>query len=122
MRSVLSRNHERVSAGRLRLPIGRPSPPERRNRFNQPGTDMFTRSDIYARPDVYDVEYEGSSNDDAHFFARLVARVRPRRVLELACGLGRVTFTLPRPYPWPRSWVWIRRSRCSARRRGARCH
>jgi ubiquinone/menaquinone biosynthesis C-methylase UbiE len=31
---------------------------------------------------------------DAHFFARLLARVRPRRVLELACGSGRVTFTL----------------------------
>src|SRR6476659_9170651 len=47
-----------------------------------------TRSDIYARPDVYDMEYEGASNQDAHFFARLIARVRPRRVLELGCGSG----------------------------------
>ena len=45
------------------------------------GTAMATRSDIYARPDVDDMEYEGAGNHDAHFFARLLARVRPRRVL-----------------------------------------
>src|SRR5262249_50304774 len=66
MRSVLSRNDQRVS----------------------------TRSDIYARPDVYDMEYEGASNHDAHFFARMLARVHPCRVLELACGSGRVPFTV----------------------------
>jgi ubiquinone/menaquinone biosynthesis C-methylase UbiE len=38
------------------------------------------------------MEYEGASNHGAHFFARLlIARIRPRRVLELACGSGRVT-------------------------------
>jgi trans-aconitate methyltransferase len=58
-----------------------------------------TRSDIYARPDVYDMEYEGASNQDAHFFARLLARVRPRRVLELGCGSGRVTFTMASALP-----------------------
>src|SRR5215471_8181629 len=52
------------------------------------------RSNIYARPDLYDMEYEGDGNQDAHFFARLLARARPRRVLELACGSGRITFTL----------------------------
>jgi hypothetical protein len=35
------------------------------------------------------MEYEGDSNHDVQFFARLLARVRPRRVLELACGSGR---------------------------------
>jgi ubiquinone/menaquinone biosynthesis C-methylase UbiE len=55
---------------------------------------VSTRSDVYARPDIYDMEYAGASNHDAQFFARLLARVRPRRVLELACGSGRVTFTL----------------------------
>jgi hypothetical protein len=30
---------------------------------------MSTRSDIYARPDVYDMEYQGASNHDARFFA-----------------------------------------------------
>jgi trans-aconitate methyltransferase len=42
------------------------------------------------------MEYEGASNEDAYFFGRLLSRVRPRRVLELACGSGRVTFTLAR--------------------------
>ena len=65
-----------------------------RIRFDQLDTDVSTESNIYARPDVYDMEYEGASNDDARFFARLLARVRPRRVLEMACGSGRVTFTL----------------------------
>ena len=63
---------------------------------------VSTRSEVnevYARPDVYDMEYAGASNDDARFFARLLARVRPRRVLELACGTGRVTFTLAAALP-----------------------
>jgi ubiquinone/menaquinone biosynthesis C-methylase UbiE len=57
---------------------------------------------VYARPDVYDMEYEGASNHDAHFLARLLARIRPRRVLELACGSGRVTFTLASTLPTAR--------------------
>ncbi|MGH9159089.1 MAG: class I SAM-dependent methyltransferase, partial [Vicinamibacteraceae bacterium] len=67
--------------------------------FGRVGTAMATRPDIYARPDVYDMEYEGAGNHDAHFFARLLARVRPRRVLELACGSGRVTVTLAAALP-----------------------
>ena len=54
-----------------------------------------TRSDVYARPDIYDMEYEGAGNHDA----RLLARVRRRRVLELACGSGRVTVTLAAALP-----------------------
>jgi ubiquinone/menaquinone biosynthesis C-methylase UbiE len=100
----LSRNRERVSGGRMLRPIGYPSSPEPHNRFNHfnhlgTGTDTDTRSEIYARPDLYDMEYEGASNHDARFFARLLARVRPRRVLELACGSGRVTFTLAAALP-----------------------
>src|SRR5262245_13905453 len=63
------------------------------------GAGTSTRSDIYARPDLYDMEYAGASNDDARFFARLLTRGRPRRVLELACGSGRVTFTLASALP-----------------------
>ena len=74
MRSMPSRNHQRL-----------------------PGSEW--RSDIYARPDLYDMEYEGAGNEDAHFFARVLARVRPRRVLELACGSGRVTFPLAAALP-----------------------
>jgi ubiquinone/menaquinone biosynthesis C-methylase UbiE len=60
---------------------------------------MATRSEIYARPDLYDMEYEGARNSDAWFIARLLSRVRPRRVLELACGSGRVTLTLAAALP-----------------------
>jgi trans-aconitate methyltransferase len=81
-----------ISRGRAPLP----EPPDR---CDHVGTGMSTRSDIYARPDVYDMEYAGASNHDARFFARLLARVRPRRVLELACGSGRVTFTLAAALP-----------------------
>ena len=99
MPSILSRNPERVSGGGVLQPIGRRSSPRPRTRFKRLGTGMSTPSDIYARPDVYDMEYEGASNHDARFFARLLARVRPRRVLELACGSGRVTFTLAAALP-----------------------
>lgn len=71
------------------LPIGRPS--------SRPGRGA--RTDVYARPDVYDMEYAGASNEDARFFARLLARVRPRRVLELACGTGRIALTLAAALP-----------------------
>jgi SAM-dependent methyltransferase len=81
MSSILSRNLDRMSGGRL-LSMSR-----------------SRRSDIYGRPDLYDMEYAGASNDDAHFFARLLTRVRPRRVLELACGSGRVTFTVAAALP-----------------------
>lgn len=60
---------------------------------------MNTRSEIYARPDVYDMEYEGSENDDARFFASLLTQVAPRRLLEFACGSGRVTFSLAAALP-----------------------
>jgi SAM-dependent methyltransferase len=70
-----------------------------RRRSGQRGTGRAARSDVYGRPDVYDMEYEGAGNDDARFFCRLLARIRPRRVLELACGSGRVTFALAAALP-----------------------
>jgi ubiquinone/menaquinone biosynthesis C-methylase UbiE len=98
MRSILAPNHERLSAGKLRRSIRHPSPAaETSASSNQ--TRLSNRTDIYARPDLYDMEYAGARNEDAHFFARLVARVRPRRVLELACGSGRVTLTLAAALP-----------------------
>jgi tRNA1(Val) A37 N6-methylase TrmN6 len=45
------------------------------------------------------MEHEGAGNHDTRFFARLLARGRPRRVLELACGSGRLTFTLAAALP-----------------------
>src|SRR5262245_7120621 len=69
------------------------------SRHHERWTHVSRRSDIYGRPDLYDMEYEGASDQDDHFIARLLARVRPRRVLELACGSGRVTFTLAAALP-----------------------
>src|SRR5215218_5957766 len=48
---------------------------------------------IYKRPGDYDLEHEGD-DEDIGFYRRLVERLRPRRVLELACGSGRVTLPL----------------------------
>jgi len=45
------------------------------------------------------MEYAGAANEDVQFLARLLARFRPRRVLELACGSGRVTFPLAAALP-----------------------
>ena len=98
MRSMPSRTHERLSRGELRRSIGRPSTFDQASASSH-STHASTRSDIYARPDLYDMEYEGDSNRDVQFFARLLARVRPRRVLELACGSGRVTFPLAAALP-----------------------
>jgi len=50
---------------------------------------------IYTRPRDYDLEHEGDE-DDVRFFARLVQHFRPRRVLELASGSGRVAIPLAR--------------------------
>ncbi len=68
---------------------------------NQASTGAATaaRTDIYARPDVYEMEYAGSGNDDVRFLAHLLASVAPRRMLEFACGSGRVTFALAAALP-----------------------
>jgi len=99
MRPIPLQSRERVSGGRVRRAIGGACSPQRGSRLNEPGPGTAIPSDIYVRPDVYDMEYEGASNHDAHFFARLLARTRPRRVLELACGSGRVTFAIASALP-----------------------
>lgn len=48
---------------------------------------------IYTRPQDYDLEHEGD-DEDIRFYLELVRRLRPRRVLELASGSGRVTLPL----------------------------
>jgi SAM-dependent methyltransferase len=45
---------------------------------------------IYQRPDDYDLEHVGDT-EDVDFFVSLVRRLKPMRILELACGNGRVT-------------------------------
>jgi SAM-dependent methyltransferase len=53
-----------------------------------PSTDW-----IYSQPGDYDLEHDGDARD-VRFFVELVGRLRPRRVLELACGSGRVTLPI----------------------------
>jgi len=50
---------------------------------------------IYQRPRDYDLEHEGDDEDVA-FYVRLLEQWRPRRVMELASGSGRVTIPLAR--------------------------
>jgi SAM-dependent methyltransferase len=50
---------------------------------------------IYERPQDYDLEHEGDGEDVA-FYLRLISRLKPARVLELAAGSGRVTMPLAR--------------------------
>lgn len=53
---------------------------------------------IYERPQDYDLEHEGD-DEDVDFYLGLVRRLRPRRVLELASGSGRVTIPLAKLAP-----------------------
>src|SRR5947207_6079850 len=48
---------------------------------------------IYRTPDDYDLEHAGDTRD-VEFFTGLAERLKPARVLELACGSGRVTLPL----------------------------
>lgn len=48
---------------------------------------------IYDRPRDYDLEHEGD-DEDIEFYTRLVRKLTPHRVLELASGSGRVTIPL----------------------------
>lgn len=48
---------------------------------------------IYARPEDYDLEHVGDTAD-VDFFVRQTVAWRPARVLEWACGTGRVTVPL----------------------------
>src|SRR6266852_3486123 len=48
---------------------------------------------LYRRPDEYDLEHLGD-DDDIQFYVSLARSLKPRSVLELACGTGRITIPL----------------------------
>src|ERR1700730_7581709 len=50
-------------------------------------------TDLYRRPDEYDLEHVGDQEDVA-FYVALASSLRPKSVLELACGTGRITVPL----------------------------
>ncbi len=50
-------------------------------------------SDIYKHPEEYDLEHLGD-DEDIGFYVSLLRTLRPRRILELGCGTGRITLPL----------------------------
>lgn len=48
---------------------------------------------LYDRPKEYDLEHLGD-DEDVRFYTSLVQKFRPRNILELGCGTGRITIPL----------------------------
>lgn len=48
---------------------------------------------IYQRPEEYDLEHAGDE-EDVRFYVDLAKRLKPKLVLELACGTGRITIPM----------------------------
>jgi SAM-dependent methyltransferase len=48
---------------------------------------------LYRRPDEYDLEHTGDEAD-LKFYVELATRLKPKSVLELACGTGRITLPM----------------------------
>lgn len=56
----------------------------------------YAVGEYYEHADDYDLEYQGQSEQDVPFWKELVMRYLPERVLELACGSGRIGLELLR--------------------------
>lgn len=54
----------------------------------------YAVGEYYERADEYDLEYQSQSEQDVPFWRELVMRYLPQRVLELACGSGRIGLEL----------------------------
>ncbi len=54
----------------------------------------YDMGEYYQRVGDYDLEYQSQSELDVPFWRELVMRYTPRRVLELACGSGRIGLEL----------------------------
>jgi SAM-dependent methyltransferase len=54
----------------------------------------YNMGEYYERASDYDLEYQGQSEQDLPFWRELVMRYTPQRVLELACGSGRIGMDL----------------------------
>jgi SAM-dependent methyltransferase len=52
--------------------------------------------EIYLHPEDYDLELRRHGDDDVAFWVDMVERERPRRLLEVGCGTGRLTLPLAR--------------------------
>src|SRR5947209_12850810 len=56
----------------------------------------YAMGEYYERASDYDLEYQSQSEQDIPFWRELVMRYTPERVLELACGSGRIGLELLR--------------------------
>lgn len=56
----------------------------------------YDMGEYYERVSDYDLEYQGQSEQDIPFWCELLMRYTPERVLELACGSGRIGIELLR--------------------------
>lgn len=56
----------------------------------------YAIGEYYEHADEYDLEYQSQSEQDVPFWRELVMRYLPQRVLELACGSGRIGLELLR--------------------------
>jgi SAM-dependent methyltransferase len=54
----------------------------------------YSMGEYYDRVTDYDLEYQSQSEQDIPFWQELVMRYTPQRVLELACGSGRIGLEL----------------------------
>lgn len=54
----------------------------------------YHMGEYYERVNDYDLEYQSQSEQDIPFWCELVMRYTPQRVLELACGSGRIGLEL----------------------------
>src|SRR6266571_2703577 len=57
-------------------------------------TMPYDMGEYYERVSDYDLEYQSQSEQDVPFWRELVMRYTPQRVLELACGSGRIGIEL----------------------------
>ncbi len=54
----------------------------------------YNMGEYYERASDYDLEYQSQTEQDVPFWCELVMRYTPQRVLELACGSGRIGLEL----------------------------
>lgn len=57
---------------------------------------LYAVGDYYERTEDYDLEYQSQSEQDIPFWKEFIMRYTPQRVLELACGSGRIGLELLR--------------------------
>src|SRR5919202_360262 len=70
--------------------------PRPRRPRTQPSSLPVRMSGMWDDPFLYDLENADDPEFDLGFWTWLVESLRPRRILELACGTGRLTLPLAR--------------------------